>query len=235
GRKKTTERDGSKVLKLDKGKYVELGREKTDKIFTILVEFGDDVDPAYGGQPGPLHNQIAEPDPKNNNSTDWQPDFNQKHYQDLYFSDSKDDNVQSMKKYYEKQSSGRYSVEGEVTDWVKVKSNEARYGSNKCGASTCSTAWDLVRDGVTQWVSDEKAAGKSAADIKADLAQFDQWDRYDYDGDGDFNEPDGYIDHFQIVHAGEDESAGGGVQGEDALWAHRWYAYGTDQGRTGPA
>ncbi|MYX22032.1 immune inhibitor A domain-containing protein, partial [Streptomyces sp. SID8380] len=235
GRKKTTERDGSKVLKLDKGKYVELGREKTDKIFTILVEFGDDVDPSYGGQPGPLHNQIAKPDAKNDNSTDWQADFNQKHYQDLYFSDSKDDNVQSLKKYYEKQSSGRYSVDGEVTDWVKVKSNEARYGNNKCGASTCSTVWDLVRDGVTQWVSDQKAAGKSAADIKADLAQYDQWDRYDFDGDGDFNEPDGYIDHFQIVHAGEDESAGGGVQGTDAIWAHRWYAYGTDQGRTGPA
>jgi bacillopeptidase F (M6 metalloprotease family) len=36
------------------------------------------------------------------------------------------------------------------------------------------------------------------------------------------------------VHAGEDESAGGGAQGEDAIWAHRWYAYGTDYGSTGP-
>ena len=37
---------------------------------------------------------------------------------------------------------------------------------------------------------------------------FDQWDRYDFDGDGNFNEPDGYIDHFQIVHAGGDQADG---------------------------
>ncbi len=39
-----TSRGGSKVVKLDSKKYVELGREKTDKIFTVLVEFGDQVD-----------------------------------------------------------------------------------------------------------------------------------------------------------------------------------------------
>ena len=32
------------MVKLGSGKYVELAREKTDKIFTILVEFGDKVD-----------------------------------------------------------------------------------------------------------------------------------------------------------------------------------------------
>ena len=36
--------------------------------------------------------------------------------------------MESLKTYYEKQSSGRYSVDGMVTDWVKVKYNEARYG-----------------------------------------------------------------------------------------------------------
>lgn len=229
-------RDGSKVVQLDskKGdsKYVELGREKTDKIFTILVEFGDQIDSRYGGTPGPLHNQIAEPDRTKDNSTAWQADYNREHFQELYFGTGK--NTESVKKYYEKQSSGRYSVDGEVTDWVKVPFNEARYGNNKCGQTTCSSVWNVVSDGVTAWVADQKAAGKSDADIKADLAQYDQWDRYDYDGDGDFNEPDGYIDHFQIVHAGEDESAGGGAQGEDAIWAHRWYAFGTDAGATGP-
>ena len=56
------------------------------------------------------------------------------------------------------------------------------------------------------------------------------WDRYDYDGDGDFNEPDGYIDHFQIVHAGGDQADGDPYQGEDAIWSHRWYAFVTDAG-----
>ncbi|MGW4496048.1 immune inhibitor A domain-containing protein [Streptomyces sp. NPDC004376] len=233
GKTKLQDRHGSKVvqLKSKKGdsKYVELGREKTDKIFTILVEFGDKTDSRYGGTPGPLHNQIAAPDRKKDNSTAWQKDYNQQHYQDLYFGTGK--NTESLKKYYEKQSSGRYSVDGEVTDWVKVPYNEARYGSNKASTG----AWYAVQDGVNAWVADREAAGDSAAEIHAELAKYDQWDRYDYDGDGNFNEPDGYIDHFQIVHAGEDESAGGGAQGEDAIWAHRWYAFGTDAGATGPS
>ncbi|MFI0541960.1 immune inhibitor A domain-containing protein [Streptomyces sp. WSLK1-3] len=226
------DRGGSQVVELKsrKGdsKYVELGREKTDKIFTILVEFGDQVDPRYGGTAGPLHNQIAAPDRKTNNSTAWQADYDQAHFQDLYFGTGK--KTESLKKYYEKQSSGRYSVDGEVTDWVKVPYNEARYGSNKASTG----AWYAVQDGVNAWVAQREAAGDTAAEIRAELAEFDQWDRYDFDGDGNFNEPDGYIDHFQIVHAGEDESAGGGAQGEDAIWAHRWYAFGTDAGSTGP-
>ncbi|WP_328560758.1 immune inhibitor A domain-containing protein [Streptomyces coelicoflavus] len=235
GNASVKKKDGSNVvqLKSKKGdaKYVELGREKTDKIFTILVEFGNKVDSRYGGTAGPLHNEIAKPNRKKDNSTAWQEDYDKDHYQDLYFGSGK--GVNSVKTYYEKQSSGRYSVDGEVSDWVKVPYNEARYGSNKCDPDNC--AWYAVQDGVTAWVADQKAAGRTEAQIKAQLSQYDQWDRYDFDGDGDFNEPDGYIDHFQIVHAGEDESAGGGAQGEDAIWAHRWYAFGTDAGSTGPA
>jgi immune inhibitor A len=36
------------------------------------------------------------------------------------------------------------------------------------------------------------------------------------------------------VHAGEGEDAGGGAQGEDAIWSHRWYVNSTDYGTTGP-
>lgn len=240
GEAEVKDRGGSQVVQLQgkgkgdrKGKFVELGREKTDKIFTILVEFGDRTDPRYGGTAGPAHNRIAAPDRTKDNSTAWQADYDQEHYQDLYFGTGK--KSESLKKYYEKQSSGRYSVEGEVTDWVKVPYNEARYGNNACGQTICSSAWNAVSDGVTAWVAQQQAAGRTDAQIKADVAQFDQWDRYDFDGDGNFNEPDGYIDHFQIVHAGEDESAGGGAQGTDAIWAHRWYAFGSDTGATGPA
>ncbi|GAA1414026.1 immune inhibitor A [Streptomyces thermospinosisporus] len=236
GKASVKKRDGSKVvqLKSKKGdsKYVELGREKTDKIFTILVEFGDQIDSRYGGTPGPLHNQIAKPDRTKDNSTAWREDYNQQYFEDLYFGHGK--GVDSVKTYYEKQSSGRYSVDGEVSDWVKVPYNEARYGNNACGDSNCPSVWNVVSDGLNAWVEQQKKAGRTDAQIKADVARYDEWDRYDYDGDGDFNEPDGYIDHFQIVHAGEDESAGGGVQGEDAIWAHRWYAFGTDAGATGP-
>ena len=237
-------KNGSKVAKIGPKKYVELAREKTDKIFVVIVEFGDERHPDYpdlNPDPrdnpadtfnGPLHNQIAEPDRLVDNTTIWQADYGADHYRDLYF--SQDAKADSVANYFEKQSSGRYSVTGEVSDWVKVRYNEARYGRNDCGQSVCRNAWRLIADGVNAWVAQRKAAGASTDAIKADLAQYDTWDRYDFDGDGDFNEPDGYIDHFQIVHAGVDEATGGGVQGEDAIWSHRWYAFGTDVGRTGP-
>ena len=166
------------------------------------------------------------------NSTVWQPDYSPEHYRHLYFGPARA--TSRSRQYYEAQSSGRYSVDGEVTDWVKVKYNEARYGrserppARRC-AHVCNNTWDLVRDAANQWVADQKAQGRTDAQITADLKSFDQWDRYDFDGDGNFNEPDGYIDHFQIVHAGGDQADGDPNQGEDAIWSHRWYAYGTDR------
>ncbi|MBP0452035.1 MULTISPECIES: immune inhibitor A domain-containing protein [unclassified Kitasatospora] len=240
GTAKIEQHGGGSSIKLGKDKYVELARERTDKIFTILVDFSDQVDNTtktpdgkvkFGGTPGPVHNQIEKPDAATNNSTLWQADYNQQHYQDMYFSKTQD----SLKTFYEKQSSGRYTVDGQVTDWVKVPWNEARYGSDYCGQHVCNNAQDLIRDGINAWVADQKAKGQTDAQIKAVISQYDQWDRYDYNHNGNFNEPDGYIDHFQIVHAGEDQSAGGGKQGTDALWAHRSYVYGTQRGSTGPA
>ncbi|MFI5733698.1 immune inhibitor A domain-containing protein [Kribbella sp. NPDC051587] len=231
-----TKAAGSKGLKAGKtGKvdqYVELAREKSDKIFVVLAEFGNERHPSYPDQDtapaiqgpatfeGPLRNQIPQPDRSVDNSTVWQADYSQKHFQDLYFGKGN-----SVKKYYEKQSSGRYSVDGTVTDWVKVKYNEARYGRSNgtpCAGNVCNNTWALVQDAVNQWVVDQKAKGRTAAQITADLKSFDQWDRYDFDGDGNFNEPDGYIDHFQIVHAGGDQADGDPQQGEDAIWSHRW-------------
>ncbi len=255
GEATVTTKNGSSVVKVKgsgrKGKhdkYVEVGREKTDKIFVILAEFGTQRSPNYPDQDtdpktpgptvfdGPLHNQIPAPDRSVDNSTVWQPDYNQKHYQDLYFGTGK--GVESLKTYYESQSSGRYSVDGQVSDWVKVPYNEARYGRSNgypCTVNVCSNTWALIADAVNQWVADQKAAGQTSAQIKATLASYDQWDRYDYDGDGNFNEPDGYLDHFQIVHAGGDQADGDPHQGEDAIWSHRWYAYSNLAGTAGPA
>ncbi|WP_211367385.1 immune inhibitor A domain-containing protein [Streptomyces sedi] len=223
---------GSEVVELSDGEFVEVATTGTDKIFTVLVEFGDEIHPDYGGTPGPRVNEIAEPDRENDNSTIWQEDFDRQYYEDVYYSE--DPEVPSVKQYFEQQSSGQYTVDGLVTDWVRVDYNEARYGTNSCGDNVCEEVWNVITDGVNAWYDDQIAAGVSPEEIAETLAQYDVQDRYDYDGDGDFNEPDGYLDHFQIVHAGEDESAGGGAQGEDAIWAHRWYAYGDQAGFTGP-
>jgi immune inhibitor A len=209
---------GTKVGQVAKGQYVELAREGEDSILTVLGEFGTQINPATGGDPGPVHNQIPEPDRSTDNTTIWAPDFNQSYYTDLLFDDSAGAN--SMRNFYEEQSSNRYTVNGEVTDWVQVPFNEARYGTNLCGSIVCSTVWRFVNDSVDAW-----AATMSTADLNAKLAKYDVWDRYDYDGDGNFDEPDGYIDHFQSIHAGVGEETGGGAQGPNAIWSHRWYAY----------
>ena len=50
---------------------------------------------------------------------------------------------------------------------------------------------------------------------------FDQFDQYDKNGDGNKNEPDGVIDHLMVIHAGVGQEAGGGKLGNDAIWSHR--------------
>lgn len=216
-----------KVVKVGKGQYVKLANEGTDRIFVLVVEFGNEQypNPIFQGPPadgsttdvtGPLHNEIPAPDRSVDNTTLWQADYTPAHYQDMYFN--------RMKTYYETQSSGRYSVSGDVQGWVKVPFNEALYGRNYCGGIVCNTSKALVRDALAVWVEQELKSGKTMADITAYLKTFDQQDRYDLDGDGNFNEPDGFIDHFQIVHAGGDEAAGDPHQGTDAIWSHRWYA-----------
>lgn len=219
--------------RINRHRYVELDREGEDSIFTILGEFGSQIHPSYGGTAGPAHNQIPQPDRRVDNTTIWTSDFSPAYYRDLLFSERR--GAISMRKYYIEQSSNRYAVNGDVTDWVQVPYNEARYGANYCGDIVCATTWLFLRDAAAAWYNSQITAGKTPAEIDAYLSQFDVWDRYDWDGDGNFNEPDGYIDHFQAIHAGDGEETGGGAQGTDAIWSHRWYAFYNLQGAVGPS
>jgi immune inhibitor A len=223
---------GTKVGKIAKGQYVKLAQTGTGRIFAILAEFGNQIHPAYGGDPGPMHGELTPPDRSVDNTNITFPSYEVPHYRDLYFDRSA--GAKSVANFYAEQSSGRFSFTGDVTDWVKVNYNEARYGTNACGSTVCSTVWSLLRDAVNQWVQDQLDAGKSMADVQAYLASFDVEDRYDANGNGNLDEADHYIDHFQLLHAGADEAVGGGDQGTDAIWSHRWYAYYNLQGQTGP-
>ncbi len=213
-----TPRGDNHVVKVAKGQFVELAQTGTDHIWTVTGEFAD-LD----------HNQIAEPDRTVDNTTKWEPDFSRDYYLDMLFDTRAGEN--SMSNYYLEQSSGAYTVTGDVTDWVKVSRDAAFYGSND---KSDAYAWLFIQDELSAWVAAQHNAGKTDADIADYLAQFDVWDRYDYNGNGNFNEPDGYIDHFQTIHSGEGEEAGGGVLGTDAIWSHRWYAFYYNEGVTGP-
>jgi immune inhibitor A len=230
------------VVALDTDKYYQVALEGDANIFTILAEFGDQGSGKLGRVPGPVHNDIPKPnrqivdgqanddfDPSLpiDNSTAWQEDFNQASYLDMFFGDAP-----SFRDFYDEQSGGQYNLQGDVSDWVTVPGNASTYGDNT--VEDFGGAWQFIEDSGNAWYAAQKADGMSDADIKAYLAQFDQWDRNDFDNDGDFDEADGYIDHFQAVHAGEGEDAGGGAQGADAIWSHRWYVNPNDFGTTGP-
>ncbi|MCX7133235.1 MAG: immune inhibitor A [Aeromonas sp.] len=173
------------------------GKMRKDKILAILVDFPD-----Y---------------PKNSVSPEltkmYYPDYTQAHYNDLLFSDKgyagpNGEKFISMRQFYEQQSGKSYSVRGQVAGWYTASKNAAYYGAN----ATPNTIRDLVKEALIQ----------IANDPAIDLAQFDQEDRYDLNGNGNRDEPDGLIDHLMIFHSSVGEEAGGGDLGEDAIWAHRW-------------
>ena len=131
GTAKIVQKNGSSVIEVRPGQYVQWQAQREESIFTMLVEFGKKTDDRAGGDPGPLNNEIAKPDRKwdgsatDDNSTYWTKNFDVKHYRDLMFGDG-----ESFKDFYLHQSNGKFLAKGGVSDWVKVPYNEARYGSN---------------------------------------------------------------------------------------------------------
>jgi immune inhibitor A len=221
----TANADG--VVQLAADKYAQPTVSGVDRIFTVLAEFGDAGSGKLGTTPGPVHNQIAAPDRTVDNSTLWRSDFSRQYYEDLFF--GPDQPGGTFKDFYETQSSGSYTIDGDVSDWVKVPGNASTYGDN--AVEDFGGSWQFIADAADAWWAAGIAAGQTPAQLNAYLASFDVWDRYDHDDDGNFAEPDGYLDHFQAIHAGEGEEGNGG---EDAIWSHRWYVNGTDYGLTGP-
>ncbi|MHA7179918.1 immune inhibitor A domain-containing protein [Arthrobacter sp. MDB2-24] len=225
GEAKVEDRNGSKAVKVAPGQWAQYGLQDSDQILSFLVDFGDKVDPRFPtSTAGPTHNTIREPNRAVDNSTYWSDTFDREHYLDMFFGEE----GESLKGVYGEMSSGRYTVDGDVSDWVTVPYNSASYGETESQADMTR----FVQDTANAWYDSQVAAGKTPAEIDAYLATFDQWDRYDFDKDGDFDEADGYIDHFQAIHAGEGEEAGAA---SSAIWSHRWAVGQAGRGTAGPA
>ena len=104
--------------------------------------------------------------------------------------------------YYRRQSSGRYHIDGNVLPTVVLERPLADYGRPQ-------------RNSDGSWRNDSKPSRLvAAAMVEAyaanpdyDWQQHDIWDPTDFDGDGDRDEPDGYIDHLVVVYAGKAQSS----------------------------
>jgi immune inhibitor A len=210
-----------KTHEVARGQFVELEREGEDPIWTVLGEFSDFP-----------HNNIAEPDRTYDNTTMWTAGFNRDYYLNMLFAESPGAN--SMRNFYIEQSANRYTVHGDVTDWVALPGLACEYDDGDPGPGDAAHVWQFLIDSINGWYNAQIAAGKSPQEINDYLSQFDVWDRYDYNGNGNFDEPDGYIDHMQFVHAGEGNEAGGGALGDCSIWSHSWYAYSNLIGTEGP-
>lgn len=175
------------------------GTERKDRILVLLIDYPD-----YP------HNSI-----KPGESDMYYKDYSHQHYQDMIFGDKgytgpNGENVISMKQYYEQQSGGSYTIEGTVAGWYRAAHDAAYYGANSATSNNIR-AKDLVYEALTA----------AAKDPSVNLANYDQLDPYDLDGDGNIYEPDGMIDHLMVLHSGVGEEAGGGSLGENAVWSHR--------------
>jgi len=232
GKAKTVGQGKDRTIQLASGDQVEYPTSQTAQLLTFLVEFGNaDYGHAYtGNTAGPLHNAIPEPG-RSDNSTYWLPNFTRQHYLDMFFNGLPGQNGESFKADYKEMSSGRFDLEGDVSDWVKVPNAASYYQSaDGSGDEDGVSMKAFLQDAATAWDTAQHTAGQTDQQIKDYLAKFDVWDRFDYDNDGNYNEPDGYIDHFQAVHAGEDESAGAPIW---SIWAHRSAT--NTNGKVGPA
>jgi immune inhibitor A len=211
---------GNRSIEMADGTKVDYPVSQHEQLLSFLVEFGG---------AGPLHDEIAKPR-ASDNSTYWRPDFDRSHYQDMFFNGMAEQGGESFKDFYREMSSGRFQLDGDVSDWVRVNRPESYYGANiEHGSESPERMAELIDDTADAWFT-AQLAGRSDAQVKAYLAQYDQWDRYDADHDGKTHEPDGYIDHFQAIHAGEGEEAGADAS---TIWSHRSGAsYWTDSGPT---
>jgi len=210
------------LVTLRNGRFVRYKLQGTEYLTAVLVDFSD-----------VQHGQIAQPDRTVDNSTYWSADVSPQHYFDMMFAAGGGSYARpSMRDFYLEQSSGRFTWAGQVSSWVQVEGTAADFGEN---ARTSGAGGDDANGPVYRVVEASLQALANTPNYGGlDLANADQIDRYDCDGDGNFAEPDGYIDHYGLVHAGEGEEAGGGAQGGDAIWSHRWYAnFNTDDGPAG--
>ncbi|MBO4207352.1 immune inhibitor A domain-containing protein [Micromonospora echinofusca] len=211
--------------------------------------FGDRTCVPGTVQNGPLHNNIPNPANLANedNNSMWVPDFSPAHYNKMLYSktgitervrpdltgpDGKPGVSlagRTMRNMYLEMSKGAYTVAGQASPWIKLPHSEGWYAASRCTQDENGN-WVAGRmQSMNGHPDNPLGAGRLATDAVEALAAMDPsfpWADYDIedqgdrDGDGNFFEPDGVIDHLVLVHAGQGKSRGGGAEGTYAIWAH---------------
>ncbi|MGL5669464.1 MAG: immune inhibitor A domain-containing protein, partial [Shewanella sp.] len=189
---------------------------KTVKVLTVLIDFPDlkynnngltasDTDMYYSSYPA-------------------------SHYKNLLFSTTgfngpQGQTLDSAYQYYQAVSGKTFFFTGDVKGWYTASQNADYYGANDADTGSDANVAELVKEAVSQAVANMSAA---------ELATYDVEDPYDFNDNGNLNEPDGIIDHVMIFHSSIGEETGGGKLGDNAIWSHRYYVDQSTQGYSLP-
>jgi len=182
------------------------GELREGELLVLLGEYADVT-----------HNSLPQPGPENN-ADFWTSDFSRDHYREMLFTPGgyttpEGLHLASMCDFYLEQSAGSYTVDGDVYGWFQVSQPAAHYGDDDPEGGHDNLLPGTPRDFIREL---------AIAGIEAGIPwhEYDKEDPMDLDMDGDLDEPDGIVDHLVIVHAGAGQEAGGGAQGDDAIWSH---------------
>ena len=129
--------------------------------------------------------------------------LNQAYFQNLLFAGGvTSPEAGTLSHYYRHQSRGMYNITGDVFATVELEKPQGYYGApsqNSDGSwRSDQRSQELVRDALSAAV---------AAQPDFAWADYDIWDPTDYDGDGNRDEPDGYLDHLVMVVSGGAQSS----------------------------
>ncbi|MGB2314038.1 MAG: immune inhibitor A domain-containing protein [Porticoccaceae bacterium] len=123
--------------------------------------------------------------------------------------------IGTLSHYYRHQSKGQYHITGTVLPVVKVNKPLSDYGrpiQNSDGSwRNDNSPEKLVADALA-------VAYKNNPDFP--WSDYDRWDPNDYDGDGNRDEADGYLDHLVIIYAGKGQSSCQGLYKLNEKFTH---------------
>ena len=159
-------------------------RQRPHKLLILPVRFADKGYDRFTGDPAQDHKNRA-------------------YFQDLLFAGgTANPEPGTLSHYYWHQSRGRYNITGDIFPVVELERPLHFYGRP-------------VQNSDGSWRNDERATELVIDSLHAAYAaapdfpwhDYDQWDPQDFDGDGDRDEPDGYLDHFILIVAGKGQSS----------------------------
>ncbi|MEM6775573.1 MAG: M6 family metalloprotease domain-containing protein [Pseudomonadota bacterium] len=160
------------------------GPERPHRLLILPVQFEDTRFERFAGESG-------------------QAGLNESYIEELLFAGgAAQPEAGTLSHYFRHQSRGRYHVTGEVFPTVTLKRPLRYYGEPEQSSDgswrTDKRARDVVQDALQAAVAEQPSFP---------WQDFDLWDPTDYDGDGERNEADGYLDHLVLVVAGKAQSS----------------------------